>query len=181
MEQASSTPLETAMLVVALGLSGAVNPTFEKLGARARRDILAHLRQLTPADRALRFGAVMSDESLACYVADIDFRRDSLIGIRYAGGALAGIAQIIPIDSDCGRAAEVAFSVAPCGRGKGLGKRLVHMAIAVSWARGMTRLIARVCPRNTPMLAILRGVGMSLVRDDCDMIGTLALVPLSAQ
>jgi len=51
------------------------------LGARHRGRIVAHLRTLSPADRYLRFGRVVSDPMIQGYVEGLDFERDQLFGI----------------------------------------------------------------------------------------------------
>jgi len=155
--------------------ANAADFTFEPLGAQARGEILAHLRQLSGADLALRFSATMTEAALARYTDSLDFNRDSFVAARASNGELTGIAQVMPIGSDRGAAAEVAFSLAPAARGKGWGSRLMREAITVARTRGITRLIAQVCPQNTPMLAILRGAGMSITREDCEMVGTMTI------
>lgn len=159
---------------------GRVVPTaadlaFEPLGAQSRDEVLTHLRQLSPADLNLRFSATMTEAALARYTANLDFNRDSFVAARARDGELTGLAQVMPIGSDQGAAAEVAFSLAPAARGKGWGSRLMREAVAVAQMRGITRLIAQVCPQNAPMLTILRGAGMSITREDCEMVGTLNL------
>ena len=105
--------------------TAAADLTFEPLGAQARGEILAHLRQLATADLNLRFSATMTEAALARYTDMLDFNRDSFVAARAGNGELTGIAQ--------------------------------------------------VCPQNTPMLAILRGAGMSIKREDCEMVGTLTI------
>lgn len=156
-------------------LPGATDIRFEALGVPARAEILAHFRQLSAADLALRFSATMSDIALERYVDSLDFIHDTIIAARSRNGEVTGIAQLIPVGSDRGGAAEVAFSLVPAARGKGLGSRLMREAVAAAQRRGITHLFAQVCPRNAPMLAILRHAGMTLAREDCEMVGSLAL------
>ena len=152
---------------------------FERLDPRARAQVLAHFRNLSPADLGLRFSATVTAASLERYVAALDFARDVIVGARDASGALAGIVQLMPLASDQGQAAEIALSVLPAARGSGLGKRLIAHAIDNARARGVTRLVAQICPENAPMLAIFRAAGMSLKREDGEIVGTLIVSQFS--
>lgn len=149
--------------------------SFELLDADARAEVLAHLHRLSADDRALRFSSVTSDAALDAYAARIDFARDLVVAARDAAGAIIGLAQVMPLASDRGSPAEVAFSVNPAARGRGLGRRLMAAAIEHAGAHGINRLVAQVCPRNAPMLAIFRAAGMALAREDGEMVGTLAI------
>jgi RimJ/RimL family protein N-acetyltransferase len=154
---------------------------FERLTCHARADVLMHFSSLSPGDLALRFSATMTAASLERYAAALDFGRDVIVAARDGSGAVVGIAQLMPFASDQGKAAEIAFSVTPAARGCGLGKRLMEEAIGCAHAHGVTRLVAQICPENAPMLAVLRGAGMSLTREDGEIVGTLIVNPPSTR
>lgn len=149
----------------------------ERLGPQARAEVMAHFSSLSPADLALRFSACVTAYSLERYVAALDFTRNIIVAARSGAGVVIGIVQLLPFASDQGQAAEIAFSVAPPARGCGLGSRLMQEAIGYAQQHGVTRLVAQVCADNAPMLAVLRGAGMSVAREDGEIVGTLVIAP----
>jgi GNAT superfamily N-acetyltransferase len=148
---------------------------FDRLQPRARSEVLSHFSGLSHADLALRFSAAVTADALQRYVAALDFDRNVVIAARDESGALLGIVQLMPFASDQGQAAEIAFSVVPRARGRGVGKQLMEHAIDYAREHGVTRLLAQICPDNAPMLAILRSAGMSLAREDGEIVGTMLL------
>jgi len=171
----TSTLLATAFASTGTCVFGAARLRFERLEAHSRTEVLGLLGSLAPADLALRFSMSMTASALARYVATIDFDRDIIIAARDGCAALAGIVQLMPLASDRHRPAEIAFAVAPAMQGRGLGKGLMAAAIAYAQMSGITLLVAQICPRNAPMLAVFQSAGMSLVRDDGEITGTLQI------
>src|SRR5690606_10673194 len=88
-------------------------------------------------DRYLRFGARVSQDQLAKYVASIDFKRDEVFGIFNRKLSLVAVAHLAAMPgkgpqgdgSSRGRAMEFGVSVLPSTRGRGLGMRLFMHAI----------------------------------------------------
>jgi len=68
------------------------------VSATNRHEILEHLLRLSAEDRRLRFGGPSSDETLAAYVARIDFARDAALGLRDDADALIGFTHVAGAD-----------------------------------------------------------------------------------
>lgn len=100
-----------------------------RLHERHKPEVLAHLTELDPEDRVLRFEALTSDATLASYVSGINFERDCCLGLRNEGGRLVGFAHV----ANYGDAAELGISVDRTLRGLGCGERL--MVDGLRWAK----------------------------------------------
>ncbi len=73
-----------------------------------------------------RFGAVPGPRVVREYVARIDFVRDRLFAVQGDEGSLAAVAHV----AFGGGAAQVAVTVLPGWRGRGLGEALLDRAMA---------------------------------------------------
>jgi len=137
-----------------------------------RAAIVRHLCALSGHDLEMRFGAALTASAIERNVERIDFDRDIVLASFGVAGTLQGLAQVMRLPG-VDSVAEVAFSVHPSMRRQGVGTRLMQVVLHAARAHGIVRLVAQVCPRNFPMLTILRRAGMCFVREDGEMIGTL--------
>lgn len=145
-----------------------------RLGSADRAEVLEHLCALGPSDQAMRFGCALSRDAIARYVDGLDFGRDITLAAADAAGNVIGLAQILPLgpaEAD----AEIAFSVLPAWRGRGLGRRLMQAACWHARRCGVRRLMAQVRASNRPMLAVLEGACMRFERDRGEVFGMLEL------
>lgn len=147
---------------------------YRRLTGADRAAILHHLRALSVQDLEMRFGAAPAAPAIERHVQRIDFEGDIVLAAEDAAGALLGLAQVMRLPR-AEAAAEVAFSVHPAARRMGVGTRLANVALGAARSQGMVLIVAQVCPRNVPMLTILRRAGMLFVREDGEMLGTLAM------
>ncbi len=149
------------------------------LGPRQRPRILTHLLALDARDRYLRFGYAASDSHIGRYVDQLDFDRDEVFGVFNRRLELIAMAHLAYLgqDTDKPSSAEFGVSVAPRGRGRGIGGRLFERACLHARNRGIDNLIVHALTENTAMLKISRSAGATLERDGPDATARLLLPP----
>lgn len=110
-------------------------PHIRLLGPGDIEEVERHLLSLDPADRYARFHSGMSDWTIAAYARRLDPARAVLVGaLDRAAGRLLGLAEAHPADAP--GTVEMAVTVDPSCRGRGLGQRLVATALARAFADG---------------------------------------------
>jgi GNAT superfamily N-acetyltransferase len=152
-----------------------------KLTPRHRPRILAHLLQLGPEDRYLRFGYLASDEQLANYVSQLAFERDEVFGIfnrglrliAWAHLAFARAAAPLPART----MAEFGVSVLTQARGRRFGARLFEQAILLARNRGIETLLIHALSENVAMLRLARRAGAQVERHGSESEARLKLPP----
>jgi GNAT superfamily N-acetyltransferase len=151
------------------------------LGPRHRDRIAAHLRELSPGDRYLRFGRAMNDAQLQSYVDGIDFARDQLFGIFNRRLRLVAVAHLAydsaPQFATRPAMVEFGVSVAARVRGRGYGARLFEHAVMHARNRGTDTLFIHALSENAAMLRIARRAGATVVRDGSESEAFLKLPP----
>jgi RimJ/RimL family protein N-acetyltransferase len=145
----------------------------DRLRFSDRSQVLRHFHSLSQDDLTLRFGSASTPEALDRYVNAIDFEADALLGIRDDTGAILALVELLRLRTGGRASAELAFSVVPSARGRGLASCLMQAAIDFAHRHGIECLLAQVCPRNAPMLATLRRAGMRLQRVEGEVVGVL--------
>ena len=135
------------------------------LRPRHRAAVLAHLCELSPTDRYMRFGYAAQDVLIERYVESLDFDRDQVFGIfnrrlRLIGMAHLAYAQAPQVD----RCAEFGVSVLPSYRGKGLGAKLFARAQLHAQNDGISLLFIHALSENSAMLKIARKAGATVQR-----------------
>jgi RimJ/RimL family protein N-acetyltransferase len=162
--------------------SGETAPTrfqwipIRSLAPRHRPRILAHLLELPPEDRYLRFGHPASDTQIGRYVDLIDFERDEVFGVFNRKLQLVSMAHLAYLGGGAKpNTAEFGVSVLPRYRGRGFGGRLFDHAMLHARNRQVDRLIVHALSENTPMLRIARSAGARVERDGGDAEAVLKL------
>ena len=122
----------------------------QRLDDHCRPSLLVHFAALSAEDRRLRFGASLSEESIAAYVERIDFERGAVFGIVDDTLALAGVAHL----ALTGDVAELGISVLPEHRGRGAGEALFARATAHARNRSTARLFMHCLAENAAMMHI---------------------------
>jgi GNAT superfamily N-acetyltransferase len=122
-----------------------------ELGRLERDKLLAHFLALGAEDRRLRFGLPLSDDSIADYVARIDF----------------------------GRHAELGVSVLPAHRGRGIGGALLERAHTHARNWGIGTLFMHCLTENAAMMHLARQQGMRIAAASGEADAHLALQPAS--
>lgn len=148
------------------------------LGPSYRERIAAHLLQLEPADRYLRFGYAANDEQVRRYVDQLDFERDDIFGIYNRRLELIAMAHLAfsghPDHKNC---AEFGVSVIKKARGRGFGARLFDRAIMHARNQGVNMVFIHALSENTAMLRIARNAGATVQRDGSESEAYLHLPP----
>jgi ribosomal protein S18 acetylase RimI-like enzyme len=147
------------------------------LAARHAPRVLAHLLALSPADRQLRFGYLVSDEGIRHYAEQLDYEHDLVFGVFNRGLKLVamvhlafGAAGRVP-----GGAAEFGISVLPRQRGQGLGALMFDHAVTFARNRGIGTLLIHLARDNAPMLAIVRRAGAEVSFEGSEVMAQLPL------
>ena len=152
-------------------------PLVAQLGSSHRPLVEAHLRSLPPADRYMRFGHAISDESISVYVRRLRFARDATFGAFDDIGRLLGFGHLA-FEHD---AAEFAVSVEPDARRQGLGLALLHRARAHVRNRGYALLVMIYMPENRALAALARRAGMQMACDPAECRAYLQLEPATPE
>lgn len=146
------------------------------LSVESRPQILGHLLQLSPADRRFRFGAAVSDETIAGYVEKLDFSRDAVFGVRDDPRALIGFTHVAHMDD----MVELGLSVDAGQRGRGIAQTMFRRALLHARNRGFHHLFMHCLAENAAMMHIARKAGMRIVIDGSERDALLALPPATA-
>lgn len=149
------------------------------LSSRHRTRVAAHLQQLAPEGRYLRFGYPATDAQIGLYVDSLDFERDEVFGIfnrRLQLVAMAHLAHQAANDlKSHSRCAEFGVSVLPRYRGRGFGRRLFEHATLHARNRGVATLIIHALSENRAMLRIVRRAGAEVQAEGSESSARLTL------
>lgn len=152
------------------------------LAERHRDRIEAHLRELSPSDRYLRFGFPASDLQISQYAQGIRFDRDEVFGVFNRRLQLIAMAHLAyePVSQQVAgqpKMAEFGVSVLDHARGRGYGARLFDHAAMHARNRGIERLYIHALSENHTMLRIARNAGATVERDGSESQAWLKLTP----
>jgi GNAT superfamily N-acetyltransferase len=138
----------------------------QSLGAADSEAVRLHLISLSAEDRRLRFGNPVSDEVIARYAQSIRYEADDVFGIYADDMQLIGLAHLaygatgVP-GMEAGEA-EIGLSVAPSGRGKGVGRALFARCAARARTRYVRKLKLNYLIENTAMQRLASEAGMEV-------------------
>jgi RimJ/RimL family protein N-acetyltransferase len=158
----------------------------KQLSEHDRRRVLRHFLALDESDRLLRFGARLSDERVADYVARIDFERDTVYGVHNFAFRVVAVGHLAfaPREQSPGKAATAKASVAEFGvsvsrsaRGLGLGSRLFQRAAVRCRNMDVDTLYMHCLATNKVMIHIARKAGMEVQKDYGEADAYLRLLP----
>jgi GNAT superfamily N-acetyltransferase len=147
----------------------------QRLNEGIRATLVAHFLALPMKDRCLRFGASLAPAVIAAYVDGIDFVRGAVFGVHDDRLALVGVAHVA-IEDDL---AELALSVLPMHRGRGVGGALFKRAMAHARDRCIPRLFMVFRSENAPIMRIAQRFGMRVVAGGGEARAHLKLQPAS--
>ncbi len=158
--------------------SGTVVVPIRSIGPGQIDRIEAHLLELDPHDRYLRFGYAANDEQIRRYVANLNFDRDELFGIFNRRLDLIAVAHLaFSLDPQYTSCAEFGVSVSKSARGRGYGGRLFERAVMHARNEGVAMLFIHALSENTVMLKIARRAGAVIERDGSESEAHLRLPP----
>ena len=147
----------------------------QRLNEGIRATLVAHFLALPMKDRCLRFGGSLAPAVIAAYVDGIDFVRGAVFGVHDDRLALVGVAHVA-IEDDL---AELALSVLPMHRGRGVASELFKRAVAHARKRCITRLFMLFRLENAPIMRIAQRFGMRIVAGGGEARAHLKLQPAS--
>ena len=104
-----------------------------------RDRVIRHLSRLDPESRRLRFGGLVGPGPIAAHGTGLDWRRAVIVGYLEAG-ELRGLGELLPIEGDGPRAAELAISVESRWQNRGIGTALLRRLIVAARNRLIGRL-----------------------------------------
>lgn len=148
--------------------------TVERLSDDMRPSLVAHFLALPLKDRSLRFGMALAPTVIAAYVDRIDFERDLVFGVRGDRLAPVGVGHLA-IEGDL---AELALSVLPANRRRGIGSELFRRAVSEARARCIPSVCMHCLSGNTPVIRIAQRFGMDLITSEGDAAAYLNLQSL---
>jgi len=158
-------PADGPATVAGMRLPKAALVPIRSLRPRHRAAVLAHLLELSPADRYLRFGYAAQDALIERYVEGLDFDRDQVFGIFNRSLRLIAVAHLAYAqDPKADRCAEFGVSVLPACRGKGLGAKLFARAQLHAQNDRISLLFIHALSENSAMLKIARKAGATVER-----------------
>jgi aminoglycoside 6'-N-acetyltransferase I len=142
------------MAAIEPGLTGLnVRP----LDASDLRAIEQHMLELTPLDRRARFLFQAKDTSITAYARRLDPLRDILIGAFDSSERLIGFAGA-HADEEF-RIVEIGITIDEDYRGRGLGRRLVALAMELAFARGAHSVHFNFSPDNHKFTRLVNALG----------------------
>lgn len=145
----------------------------QRLGEGVRATLMAHFLALPAKDRCLRFGAPVAPAAIGDYVDRIDFGRDAIFGVHDDRLTLVGVAHM----AVKGGLAELALSVLPSHRRRGVGSALFKRAVAHARDRSIPRLFMQFLAGNAPIMRMAQRFGMNIVAAAGNAEAHLALQP----
>jgi len=144
-----------------------------RLSESARATLARHFLALPVQDRSLRFGMALAPAVISAYVDQINLDRDAVLGVHDERNALVGVAHVAIEDDH----AEVALSVLPAHRRRGIGSALFRRAIAHARIRRMPRLLMHYLTANVPIMRMAQKFGLVIVESGSDTDAFLELQP----
>jgi GNAT superfamily N-acetyltransferase len=144
-----------------------------ELGRSHQAALTEHFQALGAEDRRLRFGATLSDESIARHIANIRYDGDSLFGVYSDDLTLLAVAHLASRSDP----AELGLSVLPAARGMGVGSLLFERAVLRARSLGIRELFMHCLAQNDAILHIARKAGMQVTREGFEADARLTLPP----
>jgi GNAT superfamily N-acetyltransferase len=152
-----------------------VTHAVERLTEDGRAAMAAHFLALPMRDRTLRFGIALAPTIITAYVDGIDLERDAAFGVYGLDRALVGVAHLAYVDN----LAELALSVLPENRGRGIGTALFERAVAHARTRHVPVLFMQFLSGNAPVMRIAQKFNMDIFASARDAEAYLKLRPVA--
>lgn len=160
-----------------LGIEGCGNTAMHirLLGPGDLQQVEQHLLALNPADRYARFHSGVSDWAISAYVRRIDPARAILVGASHrSGGGLVGLAEAQPAAAP--GTVELAVTIHPACRRRGLGRRIVGEVLARAFANGAGTAELFFTRSNVALAGLAAGLGARV-----DMLRGYAAISSASQ
>ena len=135
-----------------------------RLSESARPTLAQHFLALPMGDLNLRFGMSLAPSAITAYVDQIDLERDAVLGVHDDRNVLVGVAHVAVEDNH----AELALSVLPVHRRRGIASALLKRAIGLARSRRIAKLFMHFLTRNTPIMRLAQKFRMDIVESGSD-------------
>ena len=122
------------------------------------RDLAGHFLALSPDDRFLRFGSVMSDAWIVAYVESLLLSADAVFVVIEPGRGIAGALHLQTMDYG----AALGLSVSAWARRLGIGTLLLQRAGLMTRGRGFNTMFVRNLNLNAALQQLALRLGMSV-------------------
>jgi ribosomal protein S18 acetylase RimI-like enzyme len=152
-------------------------PCVRPLSVGDLTEIERHLLSPDFHDRNTPFCGAAVDAMICLYLRRMDVAHAVLVGALEAWGSrIVGLAEAQPTDRP--RVVELAISILPCYRGRGLGLRLLRQVVMIAFARGAEAAEFQFQKENTAISRLVHALGArtSLTRNWAE-IGQLCTSP----
>jgi RimJ/RimL family protein N-acetyltransferase len=133
-----------------------------------------HLLRLDAQSRNQRFLGGVNDEFIAAYPARC-FANGATVFAYLEDGKVLGAAELHPESPEADHTAEVAFSVEPELRRRGIGQRLFRRLIVSARNHGIRHLKLNSHPSNDAMQGLARKFSAQITFGSCGTMGSLRL------
>ncbi|MBE0621709.1 MAG: GNAT family N-acetyltransferase [Burkholderiales bacterium] len=148
-----------------------------KITAFERNAVRRFYLDLSSDDRRKRFCCMLSDEAISKYVDGVDFMRHTILGAFNEHAQLIGLAELAPGTEEN----ELAFSVRPDLRSRGIGTRLMKRSLLYARICGMRKVFVMFLSDNTPMSRLAKNAGMQVKTAGSETYAARELAAPSAQ
>jgi ribosomal protein S18 acetylase RimI-like enzyme len=128
-----------------------------RLGAGDLLAIARHLVELSPADRIARFPCKFDEDASAPRAAQLDPSAAILVGAFHASGRIVGLAEAQP--GEAPHTVEMAVSIDPAFRRRGLARRLSARTLALAFARGARSATFSFAPDDRAVIRLVQALG----------------------
>lgn len=129
-----------------------------KLTEYEREDVEDFYLTLSADDRRKRFCCMLSDEALCRYVGSLEFMRHTILGAFNEHAQLIGLAEL----ASGAEQSELAFSVRPDARSRGIGTRLMERLLLYAGICGIGQVVVMFLSDNIPMRRMAQSAGMTV-------------------
>jgi hypothetical protein len=119
-------------------------------------DLAGHFLALSPNDRFLRFGWVMSDAAIVAYVESMFVSDDTALVVVEPGRGISGVLHL----ESMGCGVNLGLSVSAWARSLGIGTLLLQRAGLLARMRALTTVFVRNLNFNTPLQRLALRLGM---------------------
>lgn len=135
-----------------------------RLSESSRPTLAQHFLSLPMRDRNLRFGMALAPPAIAAYVDQIDLDRDAVFGVHDDCNVLVGVAHVAVQDNQ----AELALSVLPVHRRRGIASALLKRAIGLARSRRVAKLFMHFLTANVAIMRLAQKFRMDIVESGSD-------------
>lgn len=150
-------------------------PPIRRLVESDRNAVKNHLLGLGNEAILTRFMEQADPFVIEKYASKINFDKGIILGIDAFDGTICGLAEVLHAPGS--KTGEMAFSISPAFRHKGLGRVLAARAVREARNAGLKSLQVCFFASNSPMKKLASSMGMTLNRSGSDMDGDVPIPP----